>query len=866
MKTVHLCFLLSTALALFVPSTVLWSCTPAPQQGNQSTLRKNSDSPDEPLPAKALLRLGIKQIQHAGPPLQLAISHDQSQVFSIDNTWLIAWELDTGRPIWRKKLTYSWRANSTPTSLGIRPFAIMPDSGKVVTSSRNGRLKFWDPQTGKSKTVKCPVNTTWKSVDVSPNSQLIAVGDSSGLWVCTPEGKEVYHVRNNSARNDSEQTDSDRKLPQDRIGGSVGPDENYAYGRFSPDGKVLALVKSEAPKTITLLEAKSGDEILKVDASEKIVRLAFSPDSKQIVTSEYDCSARLYDIETGEIVWSHVIPNGDQQSSYVSEIDFRPDGKQIAVGAMVDSQYRVRLLDASSGQDAGFLFAKGNAPWPFQFALDSERMVGSGWDSLVRAWDLEEVKLIAVDEGIRASGQCAMSGDGKHLAFTDTKTGIHLVDVETGNIVQSIEEPDSASFGRIMFNKTGSQLAVGFLNDAEVCLSVWDIESSERTHQWSWPRDNTKRVQINDLSFSDDGKRIAAAVTDQDLALVFDLESNDRLAEIKHEQLQGLDLTHDGKKIYTGGMDNTIRVWECETGRELNRAATQDVRGQLINVCGLKLSHNQKIIAVCDIGSRIQLYDNELNSLGSIDGMGNIRHGAIDFSHNDLWISVGTDVGVLAFDIATGERVFYVRGHEENVLAADFGVDSRTLLSGGTDGVCYLWDTIPDESGISSIEQNYERLTGVGGTESFVAFHKLAATPNETYAYLEQKLSAAAKRQVSEKEIAKWIAAIGSSHSRRISIAKKKLLELGPTAYPMLIESLESDIASKQKRAQLQEIAVSIHCRYRRAVMLFAELESPEVDSSIDAILENAASSHWTTLFNEAKEARNRLNELKKQP
>ena len=229
MKTVSPCFLLVIVAAFCVPSSESTGCSPAPRQNHESTLRANSDPSDGPLPAKALLRLGTKQIQHADAPLQLAISHDGLQVFSIDNTWLIAWGLETGRPIWRKKLTYSWHANSTPASYGIRPFAIMPDSGKIVTSSRNGRLKFWDPKTGKSKTVKCPINTTWKSVDVSPDAQLVAVGDPSGLWVCTIEGKEVYHLRN----------DIDRKEPQDGFDRPTGRKEDYSYGRFSPDGKTL---------------------------------------------------------------------------------------------------------------------------------------------------------------------------------------------------------------------------------------------------------------------------------------------------------------------------------------------------------------------------------------------------------------------------------------------------------------------------------------------------------------------------------------------------------------------------------------------------------------------------------------------------
>ena len=112
---------------------------------------------------------------------------------------------------------------------------------------------------------------------------------------------------------------------------------DFCYGRFSPDGKLLALVYSSEPNTIQLFEATTGTEVRKIEGGNRIVRMEFSPDSSQIVATERDISARLYDIQTGERLWEYVIKPPNAAESYTSDVAFRPDGRQIAVGAPIGS-------------------------------------------------------------------------------------------------------------------------------------------------------------------------------------------------------------------------------------------------------------------------------------------------------------------------------------------------------------------------------------------------------------------------------------------------------------------------------------------------------------------------------------------------
>lgn len=830
-------------------------CYPLMATASTGQFQDESEKPElritsrNSLPSKAILQLGTKQVKHASLIAQTAVSADGKRCFTIDSNSLIAWDLESGKPLWKKKLTYSHQANTSPSQLGVRPFAMMPDSGRVVTSSRNGRLKFWDPDTGKSKTIKCPVSTTWKSIDVSPDSLLFAVGDANGLWVCNPEGEAVYRLKNDRQSSTAGEN-----------GGTTffDPYFGYSYGRFSPNGKLLAVVKSDAPRTILILDAPSGDEIFEIKTTGKVARMDFAPDSSTLAASESDHATRLYDVQTGKCEWEHAHEAKDDQPFRYYDIDFRPDGKQVAVCEVIGSDEQIQLLDASTGNPISRI-TQLESVFPAKFHPNSQKIVVECSNSRVRSRAVETGQPIPVDDGVHASGYCAISGDGKNLAFVDKQSNIHLVDISTGEVLQSFKESGANSVGPITFNDSGTQLAAGFNHDGKTCLAVWDIAKSTQVHRWSWDLDGSDHSTMNEVCFSRDGKRIAASMSHQDFAYVLDLSSDKQLSKLPHENISGLSLNADGSVLYSVGADGSLRVWDCNTETELAQKQVTQEQGLAVKLNGVILSHNQKIIATSDKGSRIRLFDTKLNSLGIIDGLGDLAYGTIDFSHNDLWISAGTDIGLFIFDIATGERVFFVNAHEQNIVDTHFGVDAKTILSGGEDGVCYLWNPIPKTSIPKDIEEHYNQVTSVGGAEAYSAFYRLTQAPEQTFKYMNENLMAMATQQVSEREIAKWIAALGSTNSRRISLAKKKLWELGPTAYPQLIEALKSDGLSSKKHALIQELAVSIHCRYRRAVMLFAELDLAEVDKSLSEMLKNSASSHWTSLLEDAQEIRERI-------
>jgi WD40 repeat protein len=695
------------------------------------------DQLGDPLPDGALFRFGTQRFRPPSGVDELALSPDEKIVVTQGNE-LIAWDTATGKELWRSsgvEGNFSWIA----ASYGIRSLAFAAkESQTFYMLSRMGSVLAWDATSGQHKVLPIKLanppgqqHPCCLAIDVTSDGQVFALGVSSGVTVCHRDGEMMFAIKN-EPKEKLEMSSGDRL----KFGG------HFSFVRFSPDEKLLAVVTSDTPEAIQLFDVKTGMELRQIKLKSRLVRLAFSPDSKRIVGTERDVAARMYSVDTGDRIWERVIPPKPNSENYTSAVAFSPDGKTIAVGAPLGNDELIYLLDPETGEELDKLVGHAWKPWALAFTADSKMLYSSGWDGAVRRWDLTTRKQLPLPEGFQSTGATAASPDGRLLAFQDDSSRIHLVDATTG-IEQRVLQLPPLKFSQLKFSPDSTVLAGGGSGGDEIHVVIWQLQDDKVIRHWKWPKGRDPHSDVEALEFSPDDKRLAVAVFRQSLAHLWDVEQDAKLAEMKHPQIYGLSFSADGKTLLTAGWDSIVRLWDGETGDlqrqlEVKDAVQKNNDLRMYTVC---CSPNGDEFATVHMDNYVRIWRmDDLKQRSEFEAPG-VTYGTMNYSPDGLWLAIGgSDGSVSVWNPINGAKVWDVRSHKHYVYTVNFGRDSRTVFSGGEDGVCYLWNLKRDNKPPNELSQLWEELSGEDSAIAFQAMFSLAERSDEAIALIGEQL------------------------------------------------------------------------------------------------------------------------------
>lgn len=526
-----------------------------------------------------------------------------------------------------------------------------PNGKRFITTSSH-TIEIWDVETGALvKTIES--ERFYRKAKYSPDGKLIAAIDTrTENWL----DEEEEHLVIFDAETYQE------KQRQTIIGSSIHSID------FSQDGKKY-LVSSTVlfgDGSIKIWSVEKGNLLAEIKTDD-IYNVSFCPNGDKILSSSpwsYSTSSennyktiKIWDANSGEEIqtlYGH--------KDYVESVRFSPDGNEV-VSASLDKTIRIWNLRQD---DNSKVLVKSDTRL-FEPVIDfrNNLIASSCADSTIRVWDLQSGKEILKLKKENGFGVVAINPNGEQLAYTSDMS-LCFYDLKEGAIINSITDTTNyfhnITYGldgkKMVFTTSKRQQDTIRLSDYKIKLL--DLETDSIV--WAIPQPD----HWGSVEFSPNGKHILYGLPQP---YVFDAVTGEEIlvgSEKRSSFSKFATYSHDGKLIASLADDNSIRIWDAETGN-----CIKTLEGHENGVLCARFSPDGKYI-----------------------------------------VSGSKDKTVCVWELLSGVCVCTYKGHDASVVNVAFTSDGKHIISisddsASDDSTIRLWDFPPLQE---LIDQTRERF------------------------------------------------------------------------------------------------------------------------------------------------------------
>ncbi len=494
------------------------------------------------------------------------------------------------------------------------------------------------------------------------------------------------------------------------VGRLKGHGETVYSVAYSPDGKYL--VTGSFDHTLKLWEVATGKEVKTYSGptghQKMVLSVAFSPDGQMIASGSADNTLKVWDVPVGTPIRSLKTPEVS------AAVALSPDGVKLAVGGRDGS---LKLVNAADFKELLKFNGHTGAVNGIAFSANGQVLASAGADRMVRFWNTANGQLIAAvgahtgavngvtfnpggpaysvgDDGLLKVWQVptapartlpghtaaihvlALSNDGNTVITGGEDKSVRQFLTAAGKEVRALTGPQSAVRG-VALHPGGTLIAAG----------------SDDRHAYLWSAADGKPAgqvlahdgAVTDVQFHPQGTQLATAGADG-LVRFWALPFAPLRAIAHPDGVLVAVASADNRKLYTGGADKIVRVWDVA-----KLTIERQLAGHTGAVTALAVSANGQVLVSGGADATLRFWNQATGKEAEVI----IAHGApitslaLNPAGNQL-VSTSEDGTVKLWQVpAVPAKVFV---HPDQVTSLTLATDGAKLLTGAGDKVARLWN------------------------------------------------------------------------------------------------------------------------------------------------------------------------------
>ena len=308
--------------------------------------------------------------------------------------------------------------------------------------------------------------------------------------------------------------------------------------------------------------------------------------------------------------------------------------------------------------------------------------------------------------------------------------------------------------GAVEFSPDGSRIVCG----SEDKVRMWDVSSGAKI--WERPENVVAdsgnhhvigtEIHFKSVSFSPDGSKVVTG-SDDNTIRVWNSNTGDELLEIELTvEVNSVSFSPDGRRVVSGSDDGTVRVWNIlgsyRVWNSTSGELLKTLEGHTSGVSSVAFSPNGRRVVSGSYDNTVRVWNASsgecvLTLVGHTD-----RVWSVSFSPDGSKIVSGSgDKTVRVWDYWAETELVRLDGHMHWVMSVSFSPDGSRIVSGSGDKTVRVWDfaaieyaTMADDDS----ESDYSNLFGSDDSDDDERpHHPVVVPPDEACVICMEKLS-----------------------------------------------------------------------------------------------------------------------------